>query len=721
MPFRQGANLLGGGVGEYAPLATSEDGMFVAGKMPTRMRADHKSSTPSQNCPRELHRSTTPGLQSKSVAPGLQRMATLTDPMRLENLSTPRLRNMAVIDQPTTLRNKIRNVLSSTLFQGAIACLILLNAVVLGFQTDMEELAIWHQLENVFLFIFTLEFLVKVVVYGIWEYFRPTGEETGMNVLDCLIVVLGLTEFAAELVCGEQSEKDTHSMGTLFRIFRVLRILRIFKIMRFLKQLYMLAFGLALAATAIAWVTVLMIFVLYVCSIVLVRTIGRTEAPDPKAEFLVHNFETIPSSMFTLFTLMAQPDLTHYRAIVDDYPLFGLFLFAFVIFGSFGMIALLTGVIGESIFEKNQLRMMENRREREEQHQMMIRMCESIFDDVEVDVAGKAKKEEIKKVIPQVQELFEQENIVYASHEFDGMLDIMDKGDGLLNRQDFCDGVLQIAEGVRPVSIIEIHYEVVECHSQMLELKRSVSRCLTHLERQGNVSATSCDSCDGGDGAMAELRSLVLELRGDVQLLAQASQANANTRCVGTAEYIGQLACLTENVDKCLGHLEGNGTVGTCCIGVGRVTSNSDLTTLEGLLMALHQDMQSLNLRSQPLICSHSNGSNASNLHGTKGISFATLEAMVRETLEAGSVGEMDKEMGCKLKAEARSLAARLAHQMTSLSTDIPMDAGSARSVLENDHRRDLAATDLPVNSEPQRCITMQSIAATGFAASKPV
>ena len=60
---------------------------------------------------------------------------------------------------------------------------------------------------------------------------------------------------------------------------------------------YMLAFGFALAAVAVFWVTFLMMFVLYVCSIILVRTIGDPSPDDPHHDFLHRKFGRLVTAL----------------------------------------------------------------------------------------------------------------------------------------------------------------------------------------------------------------------------------------------------------------------------------------------------------------------------------------------------------------------------------------------------------------------------------------
>merc|ERR1719159_2188669 len=103
-------------------------------------------------------------------------------------------------------------------------------------------------------------------------------------------------------------------------MIRLLRILRILKIVRFLKQLYLLAYGFASAAMATFWVTILMFASLYICSIVLVKTVGQVDKEDPNHDFLQERFGTIPRTMLMLFEVMSNPDLEQYRPLFGSHP-----------------------------------------------------------------------------------------------------------------------------------------------------------------------------------------------------------------------------------------------------------------------------------------------------------------------------------------------------------------------------------------------------------------
>merc|ERR1719375_2570866 len=114
---------------------------------------------------------------------------------------------------------------------------------------------------------------------------------------------------------------------------------------------------------------------LYICAIVLVRTLGRATDDDPNRSFLRSKFGSIPKAMLTLFELMSNPDLSLYHDLFLTHPFAMFFFIGFIIFGSFGMIAVLTGIISEAILDKNQIRIEEERVERENKRKLVERRC----------------------------------------------------------------------------------------------------------------------------------------------------------------------------------------------------------------------------------------------------------------------------------------------------------------------------------------------------------
>jgi len=445
----------------------------------------------------------------------------------------------------TDWRDHAESFLSSVWFQAAIACLIVANAVVIGIETDSKDFEVWDQVEDKFLFVFASELVLKLIVYRM-SFFDFNSGDFWWNSFDFLIVSLGSLDFIVGTLGSSAHPVQSNSSGggvaTVFRIIRLLRILRIFRIVKFLKQLYMLAFGFALAAVAVSWVTFLMFFVLYVCSIVLVRTVGHAPDDDPNAELLHRKFGSIIVAMFTLFEIMASPTLEDYEDIIWDRPCMAVFIIAFIIFGSFGMIALLTGVISESMFDKNNLRMEEERMERENTRKLLVLTCEKLFDQLPSQDQDKPRSDgaytwEVLGLLPQIATLFESEGIDYASEDLFCILDVMDStGSGTITRDEFKFCIVQMAEGVRPLLIMRIYYA-------MDSVRKQTTECTNML--QGLLSRPSLQDAER---TATDRHTQVLRAISDLSHRMDAIATTVGNLTTSTAEASQQMVSVASEV-----------------------------------------------------------------------------------------------------------------------------------------------------------------------------
>mmetsp|Transcript_13731 Transcript_13731/g.37111 ORF Transcript_13731/g.37111 Transcript_13731/m.37111 type:complete len:761 (+) Transcript_13731:164-2446(+) len=377
-----------------------------------------------------------------------------------------------------TFRDRGASFVKSPCYQGFIAIMIVANAIIIGFETDChdaEDQSRWDILEHVLLAIFTTELIMRLAFLE--SFFDWSTSEFVWNMFDTFLVTIGVLEFAFRTFSDSANPfaqgGNSGGIATVFRVFRILRILRIFRIIRFLRQLYVLSYGFALAVIAVFWVSILMAVTLYVCSIVLARTIGRSAEDDPDYEFWQSRYGSVPVTMFTLFQLMVQPNLVEYRSHFAKRPFYLVFLVVYIIFASFGMIALLTGVISEAMFQKNQVKLEEERQEREVTRKILLETCQIMFDESVMEGVDGVSREQLVLLLPRIREMFDALNVPYTTHDLEDMVEVMDTdGSGSINKSEFCRGLLHIAENsddLRPMLMMELHYD------SMSYLKKSIS------------------------------------------------------------------------------------------------------------------------------------------------------------------------------------------------------------------------------------------------------
>ncbi|CAK9004250.1 Voltage-dependent L-type calcium channel subunit alpha-1S (FGalpha1S) (Voltage-gated calcium channel subunit alpha Cav1.1) [Durusdinium trenchii] len=334
-----------------------------------------------------------------------------------------------------------QNFLESGPMQAATICLILLNAVVIGLETDFPEKFAWDVVENIFLAFFSVELVIRMYCLGIQKFFAfHNNPDIAWNCFDFLLVAMGVLSILLHVFAG--STDILARNATLFRIIRllrILRVLRIIRIVRFLKQLYLLAYGFIEGTMAVLWVTILASFMLYICAVILVRAYGKNgNNDDPYHDFFEEHFGSIPITMFALFELITAPDLAPYKAAMFANPPLVVFLVIFIVLGSFGINGLLVALINESILEKNQARIEADRIDREFKRKDLQQRCGELFDELDVHHNRVLPRDEIRQVTEQVALLLESFGVNFQRADLDQMFYVMDYSDtGIIERSEF--------------------------------------------------------------------------------------------------------------------------------------------------------------------------------------------------------------------------------------------------------------------------------------------
>lgn len=170
---------------------------------------------------------------------------------------------------------------------------------------------------------------------------------------------------------------------------------------------------------------------------------------------------------------------------------------------------------------------------REKLRKELEEKCLAMFRNVEVDASGDACCKRIMQLLPQIEAVFEQLRLPFARHDFEAMVSIMDQdGSGGVDKGEFCRGVVQLAEGLQPISIIEIHCGVSFVKGQVsLSLQKTITnqagideanRALTDLAQ--SIDLMNHDCAEAQDSMMLTLRELERSVS-EVRLAQHRAQA----------------------------------------------------------------------------------------------------------------------------------------------------------------------------------------------------
>jgi voltage-gated sodium channel len=233
-----------------------------------------------------------------------------------------------------------KRIADSSVFQGFILGVIVLNAITLGIQTyDLSESAESRlsTLDDVFLGIFVVELIIRVAAFGS----RPQSFfKDGWNLFDFTVI-------AAAFVPGIREN------ATLLRIVRLLRVVRVVTV---LPDLRVLIQALVRSVPPILSLAVLTIMLMYVYGM-----IGWILFHEEDSQ----NWGDLGQAMlstFTMLTLENWPELLERG--MEIHPSSWIFFVSYVLLASFLVINILIAIIINSVEQVHQAEREEERAER---------------------------------------------------------------------------------------------------------------------------------------------------------------------------------------------------------------------------------------------------------------------------------------------------------------------------------------------------------------------
>ena len=225
----------------------------------------------------------------------------------------------------TVVIDRLRSIIESPAFNAAIMAVIVVNAVVIGFETSPAAMeaagGLLRALDQIAVAIFVLEIAAKLVVYR-WSFFK-----SGWNIFDFVIVT------AALMPAGREA--------SVLRALRILRALRLISVMPKMRQV---VHGLFSAIPAMGSVVLLLGLIFYIAAVMATKLFGAA-FPDW--------FGTIGASLYSLFQIMTLESWSMgiVRPLMEVYPYAWAFFVPFVLMTTFVVLNLFIAIIVNAMHE----------------------------------------------------------------------------------------------------------------------------------------------------------------------------------------------------------------------------------------------------------------------------------------------------------------------------------------------------------------------------------
>lgn len=360
-----------------------------------------------------------------------------------------------------------------TWFDLSIGVAIMLNALVMGFETDYKkgedkDHVAWLVLENVFCIVWVFEMLAKFYYKHLEYFFKRSSEGrfklNGWNCMDFFLV--GLSIMDAWILPG--MGQDVGSMGTLkmLRILRILRLLRLVRLMRMLRELWIIVSSMADSIRSLSWLFLLLSLVIYVVAILMTLLVGHECDNAFKDSSWQHErdcqrmFGDVPSSMYTMFQILTLESwsMAVIRPVFEVQPAFFLIILFFLFLTTFGLLNNIIGVIVETTTQaaKENDHLQKARAEKKVREDLMT--LREIFDEADENHSGVLDLKEFKAVLDksEVKDIL-QGSFGLPAVDPELLFNLLDEDKGgTIESEEFFSGVLKLRQGVSGMDLQQL-------------------------------------------------------------------------------------------------------------------------------------------------------------------------------------------------------------------------------------------------------------------------
>lgn len=318
-------------------------------------------------------------------------------------------------------------------FDASIGTVIMLNALVIGLETDLrkganKDLMVWKVLENIFTSVWVLEMLSKLY-FKLLRYFR-----SGWNIMDCFLVFLSVWDTWVMPNLGGDGDGSLKSLSLLrlARMLRMLRLLRLIRLMRMFKELWLIVNGFVESLKTLSWVLLLLSIVLYVSGIFMTLTVGHSCTEEGAYQSWMdcyRMFGNVPYSMYTLFQVLTLESwsMAVARPVIEVQPGLLVFFVIFLFITTFGLLNIIVGVICENTMQAAQQNEELQNARRKRQQLAELDKLRQIFVSADEDGSQNIDRNEFVQMsaLPEVKEAFDSMELPLDEPEV--LFDILDE------------------------------------------------------------------------------------------------------------------------------------------------------------------------------------------------------------------------------------------------------------------------------------------------------
>lgn len=383
-----------------------------------------------------------------------------------------------------------------TEFSAAIGILIGLNSVLLGVETDHPHpKEMWQGIEIGFTVAFISELILRLLAYG-GAFFQDLW-----CLFDSCLIGVSLIDLVVSSSNSEGSGSLQHF--TVLRILRLLRLVRAVRLIRMLRPLYLLLQGLIDNATALMWVGLLIIVVVYTFAVFLTRMIGQHSLFD--GTDIQEKFSTVLSSMFSLFVLMTFEDWynSFIIPVIGLSPVIVLVFMLFLMLTSFSVLNILCGLFVSSTMLAAENQASETLTQASAKRKARLQKLKEVFKIGDVNHDGVMTVQEFQDFtkIPKVANALKLLGI--RAKDACELFKLLDSdGNASLKVSEFMAGCARLCDNASGRDIVLSHYALAQ---QIFNIQGEFA---SHREKAESLWEESCNRLDAVDACVERISAV---------------------------------------------------------------------------------------------------------------------------------------------------------------------------------------------------------------------
>jgi len=368
-------------------------------------------------------------------------------------------------------RQKAAVLVNSPLFDWTVCGVILLNALLIGIQTDYTARTLlppsmdgFFVAEVAFCVAFTSEIVLRLFVFRL-KFF--CSRQWAWNVFDFTLVALQLTENL--FLIGNGGEMPNFGFARLLKLLRLARALRVVRIARLIRELRTLVKCMTTSLKALGWTSMLLGMLIYTVSLVTTNVVTDHRKENLGAEgdeMLDKYYGNLLLSMLTLFQCISGGDdwgvLLHpLRGVSEVFSILFLFYISFAIFAIMNMV---TGIFVDSTLASA----------KQDKELFLIANAREIFRDVKE--GGLTLQQFVAKVDePEMQEFFKSIDVDPSQAQL--LFQLVDLNDnGEIDAEEFFAGCIRLNGAAKAIDTQVLVQEVCKISERIINIEMGLER-----------------------------------------------------------------------------------------------------------------------------------------------------------------------------------------------------------------------------------------------------